>query len=100
MKLYVIDCYAVKTEAEFWAEYLSTVKPQGTEYFGRNLDAFWDALSAGGPGYPNHEGKCELRFINTDPVKLLRNGAFYKKLQEIEQDLRIEVNSDVAIMLG
>jgi ribonuclease inhibitor len=100
MKLYVIDCYSIKSEAEFWAEYLSIVKPQGAEYFGRNLDAFWDALSAGGPGFPNHEEKCEIRFINTQHVKLFRNGEFYNKLQEIAQDLKIETNYEISLNLS
>jgi hypothetical protein len=100
MKLYVIDCHSIKSEAEFWAEYLSILKPQGAEYFGCNLDAFWDALSAGGPGFPNYEGKCEVRFINTENVKFLRNGEFYKKLQKIAQDLEIEADCEITLNLG
>jgi RNAse (barnase) inhibitor barstar len=80
-----VDCAHVQTRDDFWRVYLSTVKPEGAELFGRNLDAFWDAL-AGGPGWP---GECVLRFVNTAPLKRIDDGRFYGALIKIAQDSRI-----------
>ncbi|WP_082177887.1 barstar family protein [Aeromonas schubertii] len=90
MELYVIDCKNIESEQEFWAAYIHLVKSDGSQYFGRNLDAFWDALSAGGPGFPGDEAGCEIQFINTSKIKKLRNGAFYQALKVIEKDLKTE----------
>jgi hypothetical protein len=48
-------------EAAFWREYLAAVQPDGADYFGRNLAAFRDAVTAGGPGWPG--GQCRLRIV-------------------------------------
>lgn len=77
---YFIDCYDVKCEEDFWEAYLVEVNPEGAQNFGRNLDAFWDAVSAGGPGWP---GECTLRFINTDALAAWRQGEFVSRLREI-----------------
>lgn len=82
MRTISIDCGKVATEEDFWRLYVQSTNPEGASYFGRNLDAFWDAL-AGGPGYP---GECELRFINTDSIKSFRSGAFYNALKKIAED--------------
>ncbi len=97
MKVYVIDCCNIESEKEFWASYLRITKPEGSEYFGGNLDAFWDALSAGGPGFPCEEGECEIQFVNLAKVKLFRAGAFYKALKRIENDLNFESYGNVYI---
>ncbi|MBL8545271.1 MAG: barstar family protein [Hyphomonadaceae bacterium] len=82
MRTIEIDCASVRTEAEFWQRYLDIVRPQGADIFGRNLDAFDDAL-AGGPGCP---GEIQLRFIHTSHLKRLRAGAFLESLKEIISD--------------
>lgn len=51
----MIDCAGVKTTDEFWQLYLSQVQPDGAALFGRHLDAFWDAVECGDPGWPNAE---------------------------------------------
>jgi len=61
MRTITIDCSDVSAEAEFWARYLSATGAEGAIHFGRNLNAFWDALN-GGPGWP---GECEVRISNT-----------------------------------
>jgi RNAse (barnase) inhibitor barstar len=48
MREFIIDCSKLNDEADFWAAYLLTTQPEGTQLFGRNFDALWDALSAGG----------------------------------------------------
>jgi RNAse (barnase) inhibitor barstar len=83
VKKVLLDCAEVESEEAFWETYVVTVKPEGSRYFGRNLDAFWDAVSAGGPGWP---GECELHFLNTEGLKKLRNGYFYQALKKISQE--------------
>ena len=78
MKTIVIECSNLKSISEFWDRYVREVQPQGAEHFGRNLDAFNDAL-AGGPGFP---GKCELVFRNSEALDSLQTG-FLKILKDI-----------------
>lgn len=82
MGTYTIDCAAVTDEDGFWLAYLSATNPEGAGYFGRNLDAFWDALH-GGPGWP---GECNLCFINISSISHFREGQFYSALQQIATD--------------
>ncbi|MEX8195411.1 barstar family protein [Comamonas guangdongensis] len=81
MREYTIECRGLKSEAEFWAAYLAEVKPDGAHYFGRNLNAFWDAVSVGGPGSPGDN--CALRFVHTDSLSTWRNGEFVSALRRI-----------------
>jgi len=84
MRVFTIDCSALRTEDEFWATYLA-ITGQERGYFGCNLDAFWDALH-GGPGSP---GECELRFINTSVVQTWRAGNFYRAMQRIAKESKL-----------
>jgi ribonuclease inhibitor len=79
MRTIVVDCLTVQSEADFWSTYLKSAEPDGSGYFGRNLDAFWDALN-GGPGWP---GECELQFTNTRHVQAFRSGHFLEALRDI-----------------
>jgi RNAse (barnase) inhibitor barstar len=79
MKQFVIDCSAIESEAQFWDAYLSAVEPMSASQFGRNLDAFNDAL-AGGPGFP---GECELCLLSSAALSRLNGGAFLRHLREI-----------------
>ena len=90
MRIVTIDCLGFGSESEFWKAYLSASRPEGAGFFGRNLDAFRDALQ-GGPGWP---GECTLRFTNTATVEPLRDGAFLRALRDIaneSQNVRIEL---------
>ena len=78
MLTFVIDCRGVASEAEFWARYVEAVQPEGAERFGRSLDAFWQAVEWGGPGWP---GKCVLHFANTHELRGLDDGAFLERLR-------------------
>ena len=62
----VIDCKGVTSAAEFWQLYLDTAKPSDGKLFGRNLDAFWDAVEFGGPGWP---GNVELVFTHSSQLE-------------------------------
>jgi RNAse (barnase) inhibitor barstar len=79
-----IDCASVRTREDFWREYLAAAEPEEAGYFGRNLDALWDAL-AGGPGWP---GECVLRIVNTSSLKSIEGGRFYDALAVIARDSR------------
>lgn len=80
MSEFIIDCRDVKCEDDFWKAYLVEVNPGGAQQFGRNLHAFWDAVSAGGPGWP---GECTLRFINTEALALSDKAGFLLGLSRI-----------------
>ena len=82
MRVITIDCRGVSSEDEFWSSYLSASQPDGSAIFGRNLDAFWDALH-GGPGWP---GECALRFTNTVAIEPLRDGDFLQALRRIAKE--------------
>ncbi|WDZ78559.1 barstar family protein [Ensifer adhaerens] len=71
MKKVVIDCTGIRSAAEFWQRYLDVAEPEGAGMFGCNLDAFWDALEGGGPGWP---GDVALVFSNSDELSGLRTG--------------------------
>ena len=62
MRLFVLEGSKLRNEAAFWQEYLAVVRPDGAEYFGRNLAAFHDAITGGGPGWPGPN--CHLRIAN------------------------------------
>ncbi|WP_409306443.1 barstar family protein [Pectobacterium sp. B1J-3] len=79
MKIITINCRNIMTETQFWRCYLQFADVDGAEYFGRNLDAFSDALQ-GGPGWP---GECELHFTETGHIRLWQQGHFYQALKDI-----------------
>lgn len=80
----VIDALGIASEDDFWNRYLRTTKPEGAGYFGCNLDAFWDAVEGGGPGYP---GEINLHFTNMSALSALPNGKrFMEAFAEIASD--------------
>lgn len=93
MKKYILDCSSLKSEGDFWNLYCEATHPEGEGYFGRNLDAFWDAVSAGGPGWP---GACQIELVNVDGFAR-RNSGLYNGLKRIARDLR--TNGGVTILL-
>jgi len=71
MQTIYIDCAGVKSAADFWQRYIDTARPADADLFGRNLDAFWDAIEAAGPGWPGevklvfkHSSQC-MRSVKT-----------------------------------
>lgn len=80
-----IDCRHIESEAAFWEHYLRVSKADGARYFGRNLDAFRDALD-GGPGWP---GECELHFTNTELLLAISGGTFLQVLRKIAAESTI-----------
>jgi RNAse (barnase) inhibitor barstar len=90
MSTITIDCSELSSESAFWERYLLATNPEGAQYFGRNLDAFSDALS-GGPGWP---GEICIRLTNSEHLKSWRDGLFYKGLEGIAQK-----STQVAVLL-
>lgn len=78
-----INCAGILDELAFWEAYLEICKPEGAQYFGRNLDAFNDALN-GGPGYPG-DGVV-LYFINTSSLRSFDSWQFYEGLSHIAEN--------------
>jgi ribonuclease inhibitor len=72
MQTIVIDCDGAKSAAEFWQRYIDAAKPEGASLFGRNLDAFWDAIEHGGPGWP---GEVKLVLRNSSELAALEVGS-------------------------
>ena len=79
MSTITIDCGQITSEESFWKSYLIATEPEGAQYFGRNLHAFWDALN-GGPGWP---GEIQLRLTNTQHLRSWQEGRFYQRLKII-----------------
>ncbi|MEO7691516.1 MAG: barstar family protein [Sphingomonas sp.] len=71
MREIVIDCAGITSPDEFWQRYIDRAKPEGASIFGRNLDAFWDAIEGGGPGWP---GEVALIFTHSHQLSALRTG--------------------------
>jgi RNAse (barnase) inhibitor barstar len=51
MRTIHVDCAGATSQEAFWRRYLDAAAPERAELFGCNLDAFWDAVEAGGPGW-------------------------------------------------
>ncbi|WP_082221560.1 barstar family protein [Herbaspirillum chlorophenolicum] len=83
MKKIILNCVSVETDDDFWSLYCEAVQPEGSNIFGRNLHALWDAVSAGGPGWP---GECQIELMNVDEFAR-RNPQLYSGLQRIANDL-------------
>lgn len=87
MREVVIDCSGIGSTEEFWQRYLDAAKPEGASIFGRNLDAFWDAIENGGPGSP---GEVTLIFTHSDQLRNLRtpngNASFLDALKSIADE--------------
>jgi len=92
MRTITIDCSGTRSPDEFWQRYVDAANPAASELFGRNLDAFWDAIQGGGPGCP---GDVKLVFTHSDSLaSFLTNGggSFLTELREIAASAtRIEV---------
>lgn len=48
MRTIYIDREGAESADEVWQRYVDAVNPENAAVFGRNLDAFWDAVEHGG----------------------------------------------------
>lgn len=54
------------TKQDFWNKYAAEIDSQSAKHFGKNLAAFNDAITAGGPGFP---GDCIIEIIGTEQLE-------------------------------
>jgi RNAse (barnase) inhibitor barstar len=54
------------SKKDFWNKYVAEIDTESGKYFGKNLDAFNDAITAGGPGFP---GYCIIEIIGTKKLE-------------------------------
>ncbi|GMG88779.1 barstar family protein [Biformimicrobium ophioploci] len=98
MEKYSVNCADLQSESEFWAIYIESVNARNPEKFGRNLDALWDALHAGGPGSPESRD-CKIIVLHSEALKRFRDGYFHDHLSQIAYDLRSDPGGTVALVL-
>jgi RNAse (barnase) inhibitor barstar len=82
----VINCKGITSAEEFWDRYERAVGRENCVWFGRNLDALWDALEGGGPGFP---GVAHLIFEDTNDltdIATARGVPLLRGLQRIATD--------------
>ncbi|WP_438747687.1 barstar family protein [Pararhizobium sp. O133] len=86
MREVVVDCSGIRSPDEFWQRYLDAAQPEDAAFFGRNLDAFWDAIG-GGLGWP---GDVTLVLLHSNKLSTLRtmnqSGSFLDALKEIAKE--------------
>ncbi|NOV17521.1 hypothetical protein E5S70_15760 [Ensifer adhaerens] len=85
MKHFVIDCQGIATDADLWRRHLAVTNPAAGQDFGCNLDAFWDAVEGGGPGYP---GRCKLTFKNAAALSHIKTGSGVSLLDGLQNIAR------------
>ncbi|MGH6615761.1 barstar family protein [Sphingomonas sp.] len=84
MKEVIVDCSGIISSDELWQRYIDAAQPENASMFGRNLDAFGDAVEGRGPGWP---GEIMLTFKHSEQLRPLRmrggNGSFLDALKGI-----------------
>jgi hypothetical protein len=88
MKNYNFDLTEVNNEKDFWDLYLKVVDGDGSEYFGRNMYAFRDSITGGGPGCPEFPSK--FIFTNSNPNSSEVMGKILSILRESDK-IQIEL---------
>ncbi|HEY2827362.1 MAG TPA: barstar family protein [Pirellulales bacterium] len=73
----------IDSREHFWQTYVDVVRPDGAEYFGRNLNAFDDALW-GGPGWPGDD--FTLRILHSEQLAKALGVDFLERVREICDD--------------
>ena len=61
-----LNVESCKNKRDFWDKYAAEVATESIKHFGKNLEAFRDAITAGGPGYP---GDCIIEIIGTKKLE-------------------------------
>lgn len=91
MMNYASSCHRLRRIAcgkDLWERYVEAAQPDGARHFGRNLHAFWDAISGGGPGWPGDD--VELVFRNSESLAALTSGSgpsYLDLMQRFARDL-------------
>lgn len=79
----VVSCAHITDEAAFWEAYIDAAKLGGATNFGRNMDAFRDAIIGGGPGWP---GKCVLRLSDFEQLRAIDGGRLCMALEKLASE--------------
>ena len=61
-----INGYFCETKEDFWNKYVAEIDSESGKLFGKNLDAFNDAITSEGPGFP---GDCIIEIIGTKKLE-------------------------------
>ncbi|WP_269236419.1 barstar family protein [Flavobacterium flavigenum] len=83
-----------ETKEDFWNKYVAEIDSESGKLFGKNLQAFNNAITAGGPGFPED---CIIEIIGTEKfekvfgkedfefiIRLLRDAEFVDLIIEKE----------------
>ena len=54
------------SKLDFWNKYVGEIGSRSAKHFGKNLDAFNDAITMEGPGFP---GDCIIEIIGTEKLE-------------------------------
>jgi len=55
-----------QSKDDFWNKYVAEIDSESAKYFGKNLDAFNDAITGAGPGFP---GDCIIEIVGTEKLE-------------------------------
>jgi hypothetical protein len=86
MRTIHIDCAGVQSPGELWQRYVDAAEPEDAVFFGRNLDAFWDAVEHGGPGWPGPAKLISTRLAELTRLQLSNGASFLDGLRQIACD--------------
>lgn len=70
-------------KADFWNSYASQIPADSSQYFGKNLNAFNDAITGGGPGFP---GDCIIEIVGTKKLRSIFGNEEFDFIIKLLQD--------------
>jgi Barstar (barnase inhibitor) len=86
MRTIYIDCAGVSSPTELWQRYVEAAEPEGAALFGRNLDAFWDAVEHGGPGWPGTAKLIFTRSVELNGLQLASGASLLDGLRQVAEE--------------
>jgi hypothetical protein len=86
MRTIYIDCAGVTSPSELWQRYIDAAEPEGAAFFGRNLDAFWDAVERGGPGWPGPAKLVFTKSAELTDLRLADGSSLLDRLRQLASD--------------
>ncbi|MEY8849846.1 barstar family protein [Psychroserpens sp. XS_ASV72] len=75
-------CYS---KLDFWKRYISDFDFQSKKDFGKNLDAFNDAITAEGPGFP---GDCIIEITGSENLKRIFGNEDFEFIIELLREAK------------
>ncbi|WGH76615.1 barstar family protein [Tenacibaculum tangerinum] len=74
-----------ETKEDFWDKYVAEIHSESAKLFGKNLDAFNDAITAEGPGFP---GDCIVEIIGTKKLEKIFGKEDFNFIISLMRDAR------------